>query len=897
MQFNNIKRQFVFALLFLPIVAFFFLGSPLWADAYGEYVKKGRDYAGLFQFDKAKECFDKAITLDQTKPDAYFNLGLALRKLNQNDAALSAFESALNLDPDDLDCKKAVASLYIQNAKDQKQAGNREKMLLFLHKACVAYPQSTNIWSMLLEQWATDRKWKEITGCGDLIKKANKEALEAGDDQKLQSALITLAKAHKELNETIRAKEYLNAAGMIHHANDELTRLKSQIAQSSSQMSGSLLTEAQGLINKGNVKEAFEKLKQAQAANSGSSEVADLLEQTQKQLQILDFTKAADEAEAKENYEEALEKINAAIGFAEDDQSLRDRAASLSVKLEKQAEKLSQEKAVQLQKRQAQLDRKMKIAVFLKAAEKNEKKKSFDIALLNYQEALKLDKGNAEIQAAMDRVKKADEEAKLQRAQFSEKFEQAKTLYSEEKYDEAYAILKELADDPGNPKEKVLPLLIESCLKLGKLDDAGLLTGKLAAIKADSDEINYFTGYIAYQKGNYAAAKEPLQKLNTKNPGFRSDVSSMLWWIWFSKYQYGIYVVLVIVSLYLFKAFVKVLARLNKARINARIDRAISAGSYEKVIPLIESVLSDPGYSENRRQLTLALAEGYLRKGMYEQAHDRANEVFLKDTRNATAQRIIGECCFQLGERSSDSIEKIMNLFKMDESRKDVLSFLVTHFRAQQADHKIAIEAFQKQILLCPDDKETIFYIADLFLKRRNFAQGNGKVFDKAAKLDPEKPDYVAGQIQCLIVNGKRDEAARIMEKAKERWPNSDLFYSETPSRSTTPEASPRQTHEPSPRQTPEPPPRFIADTPPRPGSETPREGRTLKKSFASLEPAANNPTEPQFGLPSLPPLPPLPTSSPTSPIEGGISCKHCGASNHPREYYCTTCGKPLKMG
>jgi tetratricopeptide (TPR) repeat protein len=869
-----------------------------------DFVKRGRDYYGLFQYEKAKEQFEKAIQLDSSCAEAHFHLGLCLRKLNQIDAALRSLERALELDPEDLDCQKAVASIYIQMAKDQKTAGNRDKTVQFLRKACHAYPQNSHNWVSLFELYQQEGKWSEITKCAALLKKANREALDVGEDKNLQTALVMVANAYKEQQDHARAREFLNLAGMIRHPNDTLLRLKQELAAHSKDVANSYLEEGRALYEKKQYKAALDALLKAQGADSSNQEVNDLLEKIRHEATLADFTQAADEAEKAGNFDAALEHLNRAQAFDPNNVQVQERIASITDFLEKRERAAARRKAEELAKRQAQADKKARLDVFLNAARDNEKKLAFDAALINYQQALALDKANPEILAAIQRTEKAAAEQKARMERFGERFNQAAELVKQDQHDQAYALLKELADDPLNPQARLLPLLIDTCLKLGKFDEAGELTRRLAEVQPESDAVTYYRGAVAFYQGDFAAAREPLYKVYERDRSFRPELSGMIWQLWFDKYKWGLILAGFFLSLQLGKWGYDLFQRLRKAHAEAAVERALASGQYEKLIPLLEQKLSDTGILENRKQLTIARAEAYLRPGRFQEAAQRANEVVQKDARNPQALRILGEAYFQLGETNPDAIEKIHNLFKLDESRRDLLAFLATHFRSIQADHKLAMEVLQKQIALSPDDQETVFYLADLFLKRQNFQAAHVRVFERATKFDPERPEYLHGLIQCLRQANRSEEANRLLEKGQEKWPGSDLFTrrSEAPSHGSRLAArrapvslggaAPESDLPPLPDQAglPPLPPDEAPLPPPPPLVDNPLASLpSLTDPEPTSQPAPPEPTE-AFELPPLPPLTP-----PAPPAAGGVPCPSCGASNHPREYYCGTCGKPLR--
>ncbi len=816
------------------------ISSTIFAGPAETYLKKGKDYYGLFQYQQAAENLEKAASLDPSGFEAQYYLGLSLRKLNQLDKAVHALEKALKLGPDEDDCRKALGSIYLLFAKEQKQAGNRERMLAFLEKACIAYPQNSPVWVSLYEFWAADRRWQAIAATAKHLKQHNQTALETGDDANLQKAFILAAKAFIALRDHGSARDCLTQAGRIHVPNDELLRLKSSLTQQSSQVATDLIGEGRTALEAGRYKQAMELLKKAQSAEPANSEIAGLIDQAQKRQTILDFTTSADAAEKQGDWDAALAQIYRAIEFAEGDKQLEARAASISAFIDRRNEAAEKARTAAIVRKQALIAQNQKLAAMLKAAEESEKKGAFEAAALSYQQALTMSRGDPDIAAAIERVQKAASEEHQRLEAYKSRFAEAMRKLDEgDKPDEAFALFKELADDPQNPRQELLPCLLKTSAALQNWDDTGAYLAELSSIASESDHVDYFTGLLAFHKGEFQSARGPLEVLQKRNPAYAPDIGSMLWKIRYEKYKSGIYLSLFFLLCWLYRPIVTFFRNIREARIDAVIESALSRGKYADLIPLLEARLADSGYTKNRKQLTVSLADAYLRQGRTAEASAQAAIVVAKDPKNPNAQRILGEATFQLGDRSAEGLERIMALYRLDENRKDVLAFLATQFRSGKHESKAALEILTRQFQLSPDDRETLFYLADMYEKRQNFSAASIKVFERAVRFSPDRIQYHASLAACLMQAGKQDEAARVVAKALEKWPDH-------------PDLTRLNSSAPGPR-----------------GGEIPASNSSSR--IGAITPSA--------GIPSGDQTP----------------CPHCGNPNPPREYYCGSCGKPIR--
>ncbi|HNV69452.1 MAG TPA: tetratricopeptide repeat protein, partial [Candidatus Ozemobacteraceae bacterium] len=266
-------------------------------SSYDSMVKKGRDHFGLYQWAQARKSFEQAISLDPTNPDAYYHLGLTLRKLNDLQGAINAFEQALKYKTEEIDCPRHLATIYIQFAKDAKARNDHAAMVDNLRKSIVAYPNNTSVAASLFDFLANDGEWKEVARLGELVRNANREALDAGDDKDLQRALVMTARAYISLQEHARARDFLRLAEMIRHPNDEIAKLKSQIGQTSQAVANNFFSEGKALFEERKYKQALEVLRKAQGAEPGNSEISNLIELTEKRITVADFSQLAREAE------------------------------------------------------------------------------------------------------------------------------------------------------------------------------------------------------------------------------------------------------------------------------------------------------------------------------------------------------------------------------------------------------------------------------------------------------------------------------------------------------------------------------------------------------------------------------------------------------------------------
>jgi Flp pilus assembly protein TadD len=69
-------------------------------DEYKNLIELGKFYIISQKFEEALKVLKKAQRIKKNEPNLYYNLGIAYEALNENDKAINAFRSTLELAPD-----------------------------------------------------------------------------------------------------------------------------------------------------------------------------------------------------------------------------------------------------------------------------------------------------------------------------------------------------------------------------------------------------------------------------------------------------------------------------------------------------------------------------------------------------------------------------------------------------------------------------------------------------------------------------------------------------------------------------------------------------------------------------------------------------------------------------
>jgi len=276
-------------------------------------------------------------------------------------------------------------------------------------------------------------------------------------------------------------------------------------------------------------------------------------------------------------------------------------------------------------------------------------------------------------------------------------------------------------------------------------------------------------------------------------------------------------------------------------------------------------------------------------------------------------------------------LEHVQALLKIDETRKDVISYLARVYIRQQADHKMAQDFILKAISINPADVESVVYLADVFIKRQTYSQQSLKIFERAIKAAPEIPEYYMAIIENYHRLDNPQEAQKWRETAAARFPAQEEFMEDRP-RTNAGQARSGLRLKTESEAAARPAPGAFPDydsigndsgqaTPPAGGfpdyenigNDAYPSQTTGSGAFPDYESIGNEPgqtTAPAGGgFPDydsigddnenlLPPLKPTAPAAPPAakqapPAGPQKNCPHCNAVNSLKDYYCNTCGKP----
>ena len=836
--------------------------------------KKARDHLNLFQYDEALQLLRQAIEVEPDNWEPWFLAGRALMKTKKEAESEKYLVKANQLNPGDLEVQKALGALYIAFAKASQAKGQGSEMTGFLHKACLAYPAGTKIWLSLLEQWWKAGEYDKIKKEGDLIVKANSLALEQGDDTNLQSSLVIVARTWYRDGDFSATDNFLKHARKIKHHNEEMYTIEREIKNKAEENARKLVDQAMEFSKQGNYDKALELLQAAsKVPGARSGEILEMIDKLEKDASLKKTLKSIDTLIESKTFEEALEKLEeASLNFPENPEVLS-RLASVSATVEKikDAEAKANFAIISEKRKKQELSR--QLSSLLDEGQSYEQKKNYDMAIMSLEKALKLAPDHKELPQDIARLKVLAERARERQNAFSVKFNEFESLFSSDSFSQCYEAGKELLNDFPEHSVTISAIFAEACLRAGKLDEAKEAILKLENAAEHATLYHYILGMVAYENGDREVALDHLKMVKEKNGSFRPGINTTIALIYLYKIQIGIYILLIGLAFPALKAGKEALANWRSASMIRRVEKIRENGNYEANLAFLEERYAKEDIP-NAKQVQVMLAEALLRTGKPQRAYELANNLLKKDARNPLAKRIAGEAALLLEDTSTQGLDHIQGLLKIDETRKDVITFLGKVYIKQQADHKMAQDFILKAISINPSDTESVAYLADVFIKRQTYNQQSLKIFERAIKAAPEVPEYYMAMIENLHRIDNHPEAEKWRETAAARFPAQEEFSANRQETSAT-RSSLKVKSE---------------------NNQQDASKQSSSGAFPDYDSIGDDSDEAL--LPPLKSAASQTTSAPAKPNPAVVSgpqksCPHCNATIPLKEYYCTSCGKP----
>lgn len=918
-------------------------------------IKKARDHINLFQFSQAINLLKEAIKLDPNNWEAWHTVGLTYLKMQKETDAEKAFTRALEINPKEQDTQKALGSIYVGRAKTAQSKGKTDEMLDFMLKACRAYPGGTKIWASLFQTWWERGEYAKIKEQGSFIATENRNLFENPYDEALQEAIVIVAKVYYKEKDYNNTDVYLKLANSIRVHNEGLYILRREIRQKNEAEVKRLVDIAEKHYADKEFTKAIEVYEQiTKLPGEKLIDAQDRIESIKKDIKYHDSVSEIRDVIKLKNYEKALELLTIATEEHFEETELLELYESTKLlydeELAKQNRKLHEEALRKRREHESAQRYKRSLA----DADNYEKDLMFDQAIDAIERALKENtKDSVILKTRISNIESKKVQYAKRANEFRDKFSEIERENDRGEYANAYSLCKSLEKNYPENRESILSMLAELALLNGEISESK----RIAEEFKDSNEIlyDYISAFAALEAKEYDSALEFFNKVKLKQFDFRGNISKTVYLIYFKKYFVHIIVLILAILLILSKKLLSYLKTYRMTALIRKVERIRERGDYEKHLDFLEEHYMKEDLPD-MRTVTLLLAGALYKTEAYQRAYDLASNLLKRESKNPLARKIAGESSMQLNDTSTTALEHIQNLYKLDESRKDIVTYLANAFMKNGADHKVAQDFILQSVNLNPEEIDLVGYLANIYIVRQVYNAQTVKIFERAIKFYPDEPEYYKAIIANYKKIADKENEEKWTEYANEKFPNlnqeesygsasyldSQNIYGQPMSQPGAPAGYPdydsiggapstsqesfgipkiegfsssplAPLDEPLGQAQPMTPP--LAQSPAQPPIEQPlapplmqpqaQPSEPLEFKLPSVDAFIEQPNQPMPSLPSSDsfldetPLPPLKPEMPTGPLppklqSGQKACPHCKAPNPTTEYYCGSCGRPL---
>lgn len=912
-------------------------------------LKKAKDYINISQYQNAVNHLNEAIKNGLTNWEIYQTLGLAYIKLRRPSDAINALNKSLELKPDEVETQKALGAVYVNKAKEAQAKGKTADKLDLMLKACHAYPGGTKIWQSLFQAWQSSGESSKIKTEGDFIVKKLKNQISGTYDEALQECLVIVANTYYKEKNIEKADQFAKLANSIRVYSDGLTLLMRDIKQHLDSEAKKVADEAATLYTNKNYDKAIE-LYRKLSTMPGTKPVDpdEKIEQIEKDKKYDKLTTDINKAIEAQKWGDALDLAEAAIDSFPEDEELEKKYEQIKAKFEEEEAKIER-----IQKEKDRVKRlknqfKTEYNDLCNKAKNQINEEKYDDAISSFKKAInKVEEANvhnllkdvdvSEIQNQIQQLEKKQKDFERDEENYNKLLKEVQKLLEKQNFNEAYDKVKKLSEqyDKRHSME-INQYYAEAAVQTGDFEIAKDRVKKFDLDKKTQIVYNYIYALYYLSEGKNKEGFESLDKVIQENPDFRPGIKNLKYKFYFNKAKPFLYIVLVGIIVLVIKKAIKLIKQAMHNSLIRKVERIREKGDYENHIKFLEEHFQKADLPD-MRTVTLLLAGALLKTGNPQRAYELASELLKRESKNPLARKIAGEAAMELNDRSSIALEHIQNLYKLDESRKDIVIYLATAFKDAGSDTRAAQDFINKALTINPADTDMLLYLADVYAKKQTYSAQTAKTLERAVKIAQDDPKYYKALIDNYKKIAEFENADKWLEIARNKFPDNIMFkdvtqqnlfnsnnnysnpydsmgsnqqygsnsYSNKNLNYADSAAMQEQMYS-QPQNTPNQPV-F--------GGLNKISGFGSMPDYENIS-ADDNSNSNDDGLPNifLPPMnesqqdnnsqqqlniamPNIPASAPkdNSASSGPQrACPHCGASNSITEYYCNSCGRPL---
>lgn len=870
------NRQRLFFLFFL--LASFVLPAafPLAAQDAKELNRLGVTAFRSGNYAEAKEYLQKAMKLNPTWAEPYYNAALLLRAVQKRDDMKPLLKKALHLEPANQNYREEYIKFLKEDMRAAKSAGQADKAASLREEIVTTDPSEVDLGADIVdEQIAAGQSDKAKKLALQLID-SNKAELPEYRSEGIGRLYYGLGKIEQAADNTAKAREYAEKSTRYPLPNpDQGKDLLADIKKTQQETVEGYIKLGRSYAGKGDTAKALEEYQNALSIDATNETAQSEIEALKSKEESRDLMADALKLTAEEKWLEArdlLEQVIAAQPKHAEARRLLAQATTYETELMKKLGRTDRLPRNTEERASLTENYIMMGTRFAEASNNQDAKQAFERALAIIALDSKLEKLRPKVTAEMAKIGTIDTRA--------QNWDKAKEHYKSGEYEECIKCLESLPVD----YQVDLPSFLAYCYwKIGN-DEKGKKFASLQLVKQpDNNRAKFVLGSIFAAAGDNAAAYKILKEVKDSDPEY-PGIDDVLYKA--GALKWGLLVLPAAAILILCWIGWIIYHNLPEHNKNAAIKRAranLNKGLHKECLDELNGVRRLPNLDAyDGMVISRIAAQAYLKTGAYDRAIGECKHLISINTQDAEAHQWLGFA--YLGRRmlTPESLPELLNLYKTEQRNIALISLLGHHYTSQKTISPEGIEILEKWLELEPTNPEVLKPLGRYYLQKGRADDKAMLVFQRMLEFAKPEPEFLLGVAKLHLKQKQFEECLRLCEQVIRMDVNNEMVHGVLRDCYTKMEKLNELLDI------------YRAYLAENPYNVAFQKGLTEAMNVAQRTGVKVGPA-PSVTVPSEPVLPqgsPAPQTA-AAPADG-IVCPHCGAANSKADYYCQQCGKSI---
>jgi tetratricopeptide (TPR) repeat protein len=830
------KRHSVCLVSVWAVFLFFGLTHGLFAQDAQECNNRAKLAIRSGNHAEAKELLLRAMKLEPTWAEPYYNAAQLLRLLNKRDDMRRALKKAYDLEPSNSQYQDAFAKMLQEDLAAARQGGNAAEVKKLREEILRVNPRELKIGLEMVQELI---KGGNIDGALklalDLLDKNKKEIPEYRSPE-IGELYFLLGKNEFERNQVLKAREYADRATRYPMEKPERAKeLLANVKRLQKEGAEGHLKLGKSYIAKGQKEEGMAEFTKGLELDPDNEPIKQEIETVRNQSEARAVFAMALQQVSAQKWLEARDLLEQVLEIDPTHSEARkhlEQAAAVENELMKKLGRA--ERLPRTSQERADLTEGL-----IKMGQQFSRGKNFKEARVAFDRALgiialdaKLEKFRPDIDREIAEMDAVDH--------LRQTWDKGVEARNSGDYEECIKLLEQL---PTDYNVQLYSFLAESYWRTGNNEKAKTLANLQLSKQAENNRAKFILGNIYFEEGDKASAYKILKEVYDDDPEYPG-----------------------LQDVYL------------KTTTTHWLPLVLPIGIILLLLWIAWLVYKNlPEYNKNN---AIKRARQFLNKGFYKECIDELNAVkrlpILTPYDGAVISRLMGQAFLKtaayLGRRmlSPESLPELLNLYKSEGNNVALVSLLGQHYASHKNLTAEGIGILEKWNELEPNNPEVLKPLGRFYLQKNRTDETAMRTFKAMMDSGQPEPDFLLGVAKMHIRLKQYQEALQLCERVLSLDVNNELVHS------VLRDAYQKMDNLPELIEIYR---SFLTENPYNVAFQN-----GLKEAQKALDRAGGART-PGGGAPA-------PTGEDLG--EDAILCPHCQSPNTKADYYCQSCGKSI---